>query len=245
MLQLDCQQRLIDPSVIQSTSYPRQHFASAGSYLPGDTTSTKLLDIRGADKNVLTNSIIEHLRYRDDQQVSPYLEPVIRMALELAEDMDALFSISSWVMPDGLRTIRISLDLGNDHLPVIRLPNLDIRNGVLSKRIDIDLTPERLTLQPGHAQALNDNGHLIVSEPASHGRGLEIDFSNPNHPVIDAFMATADLFIGNESAAEQRELLEIAGRLTKAILPKAQDQKFRAAGEIRAINFGHGWQVSN
>lgn len=229
-------------------SHSRESLGSAGSYLPGDGKSMKLLDVQGADKRALSEAIIQQLHFRKDQRISPYLQPVIETVLKLADQMGAVFSISSWVMPDGLRTIRMSLDMANNtnlHLHIVRLPNLDIRDGVPAKRIDIDLTPERLTLLSGTAQAVSDNDTLVVGEPASHSLGLEIDFTHADHPVIDAFSARVEYFIGGKAPPELSRLLSTAYELTRGILPEAKDQRFRTRQEIRAVNYGNGWQISH
>ena len=224
----------------------RRSLGEAGTFVPGES-SAKLLDVEGKDKRALSEAIINRLNFRADQKTSPYLQPVLETALKLASQMEAVFSISSWVMPDtGLRTIRMSLDMSGDsdgRLQVIRLPNMDIRNGALARRIDIDLSPERLTVLTGSAQALRGQDTLIVSEPASHSRGLEINLRDPQHPVFDAGIAPVEQFIGADSHPQLSGLLTFGGDLLHGVLPKAQDLRFRTDDQIKAVDYGSGWQV--
>jgi hypothetical protein len=244
-----CEIRL-SPALLQkliSESSSRQTLAGGvATYLPGDQKAMKLLDVKGEDPRKVSEAIIQKLRFREDKEVNPYLQAVIEKSFELACKLGAVFSISSWVMPDGARTIRLSLDMAEDpnaHITMLRLPNLDIRNGSLAKRIDIDLTPARLTLLTGTAQALSGEGKMVVSEPASHSLGLEISEATPNHPVIDAFMASVDYFIGSNAKPNLSALLDVAESIARDIFPHAQALTFKTQEEAKAVNHGHGWQV--
>jgi hypothetical protein len=220
----------------------------AGTYISGDAKDSKMIDVRGTDFAALTQALIRKLGYDQDSQKIPRLAETIEAALKIAHAKPAAFSISSWVVPDGARTVRLSLDLSaraEDRSQFVRLADLEIRNGTPVRRVDIDLSPERLTLLTGTTQALHVGERWLIGEAASHSLGLEIDGSDPHAVIIDSFGSPAERFIGPEAHPELRELLALAENLARALFPTSGKIQFREYDDIKAVSEGRGWQTVN
>jgi hypothetical protein len=219
-----------------------------GTYVSGDAKDSKLIDVRGTDFAALAQELIRFLGYDKDAKKIPHLEKAIEGALKIAHAKPAAFSISSWMNPDVGRTVRLSLDMStkdSDRSQVVRLPDLEIRNGTPVRRVDIDLSPERITLLTGTTQAVHAGERWLIGEAASHSLGLEIDGTDPQAVVLDSFGAPAERFIGAEAHPELHELLNLAERLARSLFPSSGTIQFREFDEIKAVSEGRGWQTVN
>lgn len=220
-------------------------FGDVGSYVRGDDKQGKLIDVRGPNSYVLSIELIRHLKYSEDARVNPNLQKIIEESLKLAKALKASFSISSFVMPDGDRTIRLSLDMSTqsaDKSMVVRLPNLEIRNGESIKRVDIDIKPDQLNLLTGTTLAFKSGGRWLVGEPASHSLGLSI-IKEASNVLIDTFGSPASRFTGPESHPPLRELLDLTERLARAVYPRTGAVSLRENDDIMAVSDGRGWQL--
>ncbi len=222
-----------------------------GNYIPDPADGTKLINLRGSNYPSLAAAVIRHLKFDQDLRQNKDLARIIEAVMNIAHEMPAAISISSFIK-NGERNIRLSLDMNSqptDRSPILRLPELEIANGTAGRRVDIDVTPDGVTLVVATTQTYYAEGQWLVGEPASHSMGLSIQ-GTATAPVIDTLGAKLRYFIGPKPFPQMPELLALAERLTRSLHPQARTVLLRYTSEnaeSTAVSegMGNGWNLSN